>query len=296
MNLRKLEAFILVIEKKSFSEAAAYLKCSQPAISQQIKSLEDDLNISLLDRSSPIIQPTPAGNFVYQMAKEIISKWNEMENGIRTFHETLTGTLIIGASTIPGTYLVPQWISEFRRLYPKIEVTVEISDSEKILTKLLNHQIDVGIIGLKPNSKKIKVRAVASDSLVLIAPNNHPLVTSNNNDFKALQEYDFVLREEGSGTRKVMEEYLSQYGLKMTELNSVVCVGSTEALIASVEEGIGISCVSKLAATPASKTGRIQILEGYKPFHRNFYFSTLIEKENHPIIKKFSEILPKKVR
>ncbi|MFC0270449.1 selenium metabolism-associated LysR family transcriptional regulator [Metabacillus herbersteinensis] len=295
MNLRKLEAFALLIEKKSFSEVAAQLGCSQPAISLQIKSLEDDFNITLLDRKSSIIRPTPAGHFVYQKAKNILKQWKELENEVQVYHETLTGNLRIGASTIPGTYLFPQWISEFHRLYPKVNVSIEISDSEKILEKLLNDQVDVVIIGVKPNSNKIISTEVASDSLVLITPNEHPLTNSNRLDVHTLREYNFVLREEGSGTRKVMEEYLTQYGIKISDLRSVVHVGSPEALIAYVEEGMGISCVSKLAAIPANKAGRIQIIEEFEYVQRAFYLSTLVKNLNNPIIKEFSSNLSSKI-
>ncbi|PLR94471.1 selenium metabolism-associated LysR family transcriptional regulator [Bacillus sp. T33-2] len=291
MNLKKLEAFIFVVEKKSFSEAAAKLKCSQPAISLQIKSLEEDLGLELLDRSLSGIQPTPAGISVYQAAKEMIKRWNRLAEELHGFHDNLTGTLTIGASTIPGTYIVPHWMRQFRRLYPKVEVKVEIGDSKEILAKLLDHQIDVGFIGLQPDSEKIKHYPVASDSLVLIAPDGHPLANADHLDFSEVKQYEFVLREEGSGTRKVMDDYLSLHGVRLSELHTVASVGSTEALIASVEAGLGISCVSKLAANHAVKAGRIKIIDKFEPFQRTFYFTSLKGTEKRPIVKEFAELI-----
>ncbi|MGM0900397.1 MAG: selenium metabolism-associated LysR family transcriptional regulator [Bacillota bacterium] len=290
MNFRKLEAFVLLIEKKSFSDVAAQLGCTQPAISQLIKSLEGDLNLALYDRYSSIIRTTPAGHFVYQKAKSILKQWEELEDGIQVFHNTLTGNLVIGASTIPGTYLVPQYVGEFHRLFPNVNVTVEISDSKKIIDKIINNQVDIGLVGIKPCSNKMVCTEVASDTLVFITPNNHPLSNSNSLSGYNLRHYNFVLREEGSGTRKVMEDYLKIFGIQMSDLHSVIHVGSTEALIAYVEAGVGISCVSMLAAIPAAKSGRIQIAEKIEPFKRSFYLSTLAKNTNLPIIKEFSAI------
>lgn len=294
MNFRKLEAFVLLVENKSFSEVAAQLGCTQPAISQQIKSLEDDFDLTLFDRYSTLIRPTPAGHLLYQKAKTILKQWEELEGELQVFHKTLTGNLVIGASTIPGTYLVPQYVAEYHRLFPNVNVSVDISDSEKIIAKIINNQVDIGIIGIKPSSSKIISMEVASDTLVFITPNEHPLSHSNCLNSNILRSYNFVLREEGSGTRKVMEEYLTKYDIQMSGLHSVVHVGSTEALIASVEAGMGISCVSKLAAVSAAKNGRIQIAENFEPFKRNFYLSTLAKNINHPIIKELFAIFSAK--
>ena len=291
MNFRKLEAFITVIEKKSFSDAAAALKGSQPAISLKIKSLEDELEIELLDRSHSGIQPTPAGTHVYIAAKVILQKWEQLEDELRGFHEKLTGTLTIGASTIPGTYLIPSWIKKFRQLYPKVDVAIEISDSKTILNKLLDHQVDVGITGLLEQSNKMISRPVASDSLVLIIPNEFSYSQSNELDFTQLKQFDIVLREEGSGTRKEMEEFLSRNGYTLADFNTSISFSSSEAVISAVEAGLGISFVSKLAATPAARAKRIKIVETLEPYQRSFYFSVLSESENRPIIREFSDVL-----
>ena len=291
MNLNKLEAFIMVVEKKSFSDAASALKGSQPAVSLKIKSLEEDLGMELVSRGVSGIEPTPAGMLVYYAAKEILQRWRRLEDDLCGFQDTLTGTLTIGASTIPGTYLVPSWLKKFRTLYPKVDVTVEIGDSKETLDKLLNHQIDVGIVGMDQPSHKLSSRTISSDSLVLITPNDHPLVHSNDLDFSRIKQYDFVLREKGSGTRKEMEEYLSIHGYSLADLKTVVSIGSTEAVIAAVEAGLGISFISKLAASPAAKAKRVQVIEKFEPVNRNFYFTTLVEAENRPLIKEFAEIL-----
>lgn len=289
MNLKKLEAFIMVVEKNSFSEAAAALKSSQPSVSLKIKSLEDELGFELLDRGAAGIRPTSAGMLVYAAAKDIANRWRKLEGELGEFQGTLTGTLTIGASTIPGTYLLPGWVKNFRSLFPKVDVKIEIGDSKKILEKLQNHHIDAGIIGLKVESRLLKSKKVARDSLVLVTPQGHPLVQAASADFSQIQKYDFVLREEGSGTRKMMEHYLAEKGLSVEDLQVALSIGSTESVLAAVEAGLGISFISRFAAMPAQKAGRIKIVDTFEPYEREFYLVTHTDAENTPMIRQFSE-------
>jgi DNA-binding transcriptional LysR family regulator len=289
MNLKKLEAFILVVEKNSFSEAAAALKSSQPTVSLKIKSLEEDLGFELLDRGAAGIRPTPAGMLVYSAARDMLKRWTSLEDELKEFEGTLTGTLTVGASTIPGTYLLPGWIKIFRSIYPKVEVRVEIGDSRKVLDKIHGNQVDVGIIGLHEDSRQIKSKPIAADSIVLITPVGHPLAESKGNGFADLKQYEFVMREEGSGTRKMMEEFLAVKGLSSADLKTSISMGSTEAVIAGVEAGLGISFISRLAAQPAAKANRIQIIDQFEPYERAFYFVTHADNQNRTIIKQFAE-------
>lgn len=291
MNLKKLEAFKLVVEKNSFSEAAAVLKSSQPSVSLKIKSLEDELGFELLDRRAAGIRPTPAGMLVYTAAKDMLSRWRLLEDELGEFQGTLTGTLTIGASTIPGTYLLPGWVKKFRSLFPKVEVKIEIGDSKKVLDQLQNHQIDAGIIGMKVDSRLLNSEPIATDSLVLVTPEDHPLAHAPSQDFTQIQQYDFVLREEGSGTRKMMEQFLAEKGLSFDDLKVAVSIGSTESVIAAVEAGLGISFISRLAAMPAAKAGRIRIIETFEPYEREFYLVSQSDAESRPLIKQFTEIV-----
>lgn len=293
MNLKKLEAFIMVVEKNSFSEAAASLKSSQPTVSLKVKSLEEDMGFELIDRGVSGIRPTPAGMLVYAAAKEIAQRWRELEDELSVFQGTLTGTLTIGASTIPGTYLLPGWIKKFHGLYPNVEVKIEIGDSRKILDKLHSHSVDLAITGLQQDAKQLTSKPIAVDSLVLIAPKQHPLVHAANPDFTQIKQYDFVMREEGSGTRKMMEEFLSAKGFSVAELKTAVSIGSTEAVIAAVEAGLGISFISKLAALPAAKAERIKIIDQFEPYKRDFYLAAHVDYENRPLIKPFFDMVVK---
>ena len=281
----------MVVEKNSFSEAASALKSSQPSVSLKIKSLEDELGFELLDRGTAGVRPTPAGMHVYMAAKDIANRWRKLESELGEFHGTLTGTLTVGASTIPGTYLLPGWVKNFRSLFPKVDVKIEIGDSKKMLEKLQNHQIDAALIGMKVESRLLKSKPVALDSLVLVTSVDHPLVQTASAGFSQIQQYDFVLREEGSGTRKMMEQYLAEKGLSVEDLQVAVSIGSTESVIAAVEAGLGISFISRLAAMPAERAGRIKIVDTFEPYERVFCLVTHTDAENHPMIRQLSDII-----
>jgi DNA-binding transcriptional LysR family regulator len=288
MNLKKIQAFVLILEKQSFSEAAECLGLTQPAVSNHMKSLEKDLGVRLLERASSSIKPTPAGSYVYSMGRQLLDQWQEMEEGVQNFHGILTGSLKIGASTIPGTYLLPKWIGKFYELFPKVDIINEIADSEQILARIFNKQIDIGVTGAKSNSPEIISELVATDSLVLISPNGHPLLSSTYERNPCdLVQYNFVLREAGSGTRKSMEEGLKDCGIQVDDLRIVAQFGSTEAIIAAVEEGLGISFVSNLAATPAVNAGRVQLVSIMESFSQRYYLSYLKGRHDNPIMKEF---------
>lgn len=292
MNLKKIEAFVLILEKGSFSVAAENLGMTQPAVSTQVKSLEQDLGVKLIERRSSSIQATPAGTYVYNLGRQLLDLSREMEEGVKNFQGVLTGKLRIGASTIPGTYLLPKWIGNFYNLFPKVEVINEIADSKQILDRLMNRQIHLSITGDKSDSTEIHSELIATDSLVLISPNGHPLTSSEYKNNEAdLRKYNFVLREQGSGTRKSMEAGLKSLGVRIEELHIVAQLGSTEAVISAVEEGVGISYVSNLAATPAINANRVQLVSNIKAFNQKYYLSYLKGTQASPTIKEFINVV-----
>ncbi|MBY0095788.1 selenium metabolism-associated LysR family transcriptional regulator [Mesobacillus maritimus] len=292
MNLKKIEAFLLIVEKNSFSIAAESLGLTQPAVSNQVKSLEHDLGVKLIERGSSSIQLTPAGNFVYQQGKQLLEMANDMQEGVKSFQGVLTGSLRIGASTIPGTYLLPKWIGQFYHLFPKVEVINEIADSKQNLEWLMDRHIHIAVTGDKSDSPEMISELVATDSLVLIAPKGHPLTLSPlNQNQGSLVQYPFVLREIGSGTRKSMEAGLNLLGIQVKDLQVVAQLGSTEAIIAAVEAGLGISFVSSFAARPAMEAGRVQQIPIEPTFQQRYYLSYLKGKQENPLIGRFIELV-----
>lgn len=294
MNLKKIQAFLLVVDKGSFSEAAASAGLTQPAVSLQIKALEEEMGVPLLERTAIGMRPTPAGNYVYREGTHLLRKWQEMAEGVQTFHRTLTGSLRIGASTIPGTYLTPRWIGGFNRLFPKVSISVDVSASDDILSKLANQKVDVAVTGTEPAGERITSPLTVQDTLVLISPIGHPLGTTEfPEDPCDLETYQFVVRERGSGTRHAMEAGLASCGMEISDLNVAAQFSTTEALISAVEYGLGISYVSRLAARPAVESGRVQLVSEMKPFRQSYHLSYLKARETHPIIKAFISTVAK---
>lgn len=292
MNLKKLKAFMLVLDKGSFSEAAEMMDLSQPAISQQVKSLEEDLGVSLLNRSSSTIKPTAAGRYVYNAGFQLLKQWKDLEEGVKAFHGTLNGTLAIGASTVPGNYMLPRSIGEYCKAHPNVDVVLEIGDSEAILSKMMNRQLDAAVISFPSDSPDLDCEMIAEDSLVLISSHGHPLVTAPcQGDPCELVQYEFVIREKGSGTRKAMDEWLTRCGVDITDLRIVAQFSSNEALIAAVEAGVGLSFVSQLAAQPAVKAGRIQIVSVMSAISRKFYLIYPKARKDYPTVKEWIETL-----
>ncbi len=270
MDIHQLRIFASVYKNRSFSKASAELHLTQPTISDHIKSLEEELASRLFDRIGRIIIPTPQAEILYNYAVEIIEKAEEARNAINEIKNQPSGELIIGASTIPGTYLLPSLIRDFRQKHPFIELRIEISDSRGIFEKVLNHEILLGIIGAKLTNSNIIYTPLIEDILIIVAS---PKITKKSTiTLEDLRTIPFVLREEGSGTRKEMEKLLEQRGLSIENLKVAGVFGSTEAVKEAVKAGLGIAVLSKISVKDELRTGTLKELKISGPeMKRNFY-------------------------
>lgn len=277
MNLKRIRTFLLVVEHRNFSTVAELLDISQPAVSKQIKTLEDELGVVLLHRDS--VEPTEAGRMVYRKGKELLYAWDQLVNECRGLQGELSGLLRIGTSTIPGSYLVPGLLRDFRERYPRMEVRITVHDSDEVLHMLRDGLLEVGIVGKKPSEDQLIGHVIATDRLLLIGP-----VDSEEIDgFGDLKGLPFVFREAGSGTWQAVKESLQQWGGSVSDLHNVAEVDSTETVISLVEAGLGYSIVSDLAARPATKHGRVKVLAEL-PGTRDFYLTYPASKQQHPAI------------
>lgn len=277
MNLKRIRTFLLVVIHRNFSTVAELLDISQPAVSKQIKTLEDELGVILLHRDT--IEPTEAGRLVYRKGKELLHAWDQLADECQALQGEISGLLRIGTSTIPGSYLVPGLLREFRERYPRMEVRITVHDSEDVLRMLRDGLLEVGVVGKKPEDEQLIGHVVATDRLLLIGPTDSEEIDG----FGDLKGLPFVFREEGSGTWQAVKESLQQWGGSVSELHNVAEVDSTEAVISLVEAGLGYSIVSDLAARPATRYGRIKVLAEL-PGTRNFYLTYPVSKQQHPAI------------
>lgn len=271
LDISLLETFALVADLGSFSAAARSLGLTQPAVSLQIKSLEKELAAPLIDRSGGKVVLTPAGHTAYAHAKKILADRELMIADIPRATGRIAGQLLLGASNIPGEYLLPPVLSEFGRQYPEVSISLEISDSSGVLDKLRMERIELGFVGTRPESEFAYLR-FAEDRLVLITPPHHSLSVKRKVPLEAVSGERFVTRVEGSGTRKKFEAVLGERGIKPDSLDIAAELGSTQAVISAVQAGMGVSVVSQKAAEQPSRSGFIAMMDfSGVDFSRDFY-------------------------
>src|SRR5437667_7843082 len=170
MDLRLIEIFCCVYESMSFSRAAEHLHITQPTVSAHIKALEDYYGTSFFDRLGREIQPTRAAHILYEQSHSLASVRRNIENAMGRFLKKQEGRLELGASTIPGEYLLPRIISQFHQKYPRIEVAIAIADTDQILERTVSGEIELGFVGAEPHEPDLEAVAFASDHLVLTTP------------------------------------------------------------------------------------------------------------------------------
>jgi DNA-binding transcriptional LysR family regulator len=273
MDIHHLRVFASVFKNKSFSRASEELHLTQPTISNHIKALEDEMNCKLFDRLGRTIIPTKEAEVLYAHSLELIEKVNIIQEAIGEIKKDLTGKLIIGASTIPGVYLIPRIMSEFKKKYPVISFQILISDSRGIVESIARHDMLLGIVGAKLDNEQIRYLPFVEDELIAVAS---PLLIKNHHmTLKDLLKLPMVLREEGSGTRRETEKLLESKGAPLKDITIAGIFGSTDAVKQAVKSGLGVSILSKYAVADELK---YKILEEIKltdtKMKRRFYIVT----------------------
>jgi len=256
MNFKQLEAFIRVAELQSFTRAAKQLYMSQPAISFQIKALEEDLSVTLLQRSERKVALTEAGRLLYPEAKQMLGHYNKIKAGLDALRGLKAGHMIIGASTIPGEYLLPGIIGSFRSKYPGVRVILRIAGSGDVLKWLQERDIDLGVVGAIGEQDNVEFTKWLDDELVLVVPPGHRW-SGKTIEISELLGEKLILREEGSGTRKSMFNILERQGLSIGDLTVEMELGSTRSVISAVQAGMGIALVSNWAAADVIEAGKL---------------------------------------
>lgn len=260
MNLKQLEAFLWVVELQSFTRAARHLFMSQPAVSFQIKALEDSLGVPLFKRGDKKIILTDAGQLLYSEAKHMLRHYYRIKSSLEELKGLKTGYLTIGASTIPGEYLLPFFIGSFWKKYPGIRVTLRVADSKEVVRMVRDRDVDLGITGAMIRGEGLDYKPWLDDQLVFIVHPDHRWAQRDAVKIEELQEEPVILREPGSGTRQVLEEKLEQAGLSLSQLQVSMELGSTRAIIAGVEAGLGVGVVSRLAIRESLALKKIKVV------------------------------------
>jgi DNA-binding transcriptional LysR family regulator len=257
MNLNHLTIFDAVANTGSMTLGAQRLDISQPAVSKQVQELERVLGFHLFDRIGRRVHLSQAGEILADYARRLFALAREAEEAMAEVRTVGRGRLVIGASTTIGSYLLPGVLSKFSRQYPKIELLVEIENTEQVHRRLAAHELDVGLTEGFVEEDELEAEVFHRDELVVIASPNHPLAGIAPVSLKAIQQEPFILREPGSGTRAVEERALARFKLPV---RVAMALGSTEAIKRVVIEGVGLAIVSRLSVQTECAAGTLAIL------------------------------------
>ncbi|MEG1550892.1 MAG: selenium metabolism-associated LysR family transcriptional regulator [Oscillospiraceae bacterium] len=284
MNFRQLEAFVYVIKYRSFSKAAEAIFISQPTVSVHIGSLEDELGVPLIVRAPKGIFPTEAGKIFYGHAMQILKLRDKSIEEIKKYSDKVCGSLEIASSTVPAQYIIPEVLPQITKEYPNIFVSINQLDSNGVVERVENMQVEVGICGTKIDKGTCDFQPFVMDELVLITPNTDEFRNITTQELLSiLFKYPFISREKGSGTRSEMESTLLKYGVNTKELKVITQMESTEGVIQSVKNDMGISVVSKCAVNDFVSFGKLLSFEFEEKMERPFY---IVTRKNRPLTRQ----------
>jgi DNA-binding transcriptional LysR family regulator len=293
IDLRQLEIFCKIVELKSFTRAADELFLTQPTVSGRIQSLERRVGVRLLDRAGREVTPTRAGHILYQHAKKLLALRAEAVQELSDFLGLMRGELEVGGSTIPGEYILPALIAQFKQQYPGVIIRLLIRDSGQITDAVESGALEIGIIGSCPRDRDVRCTRLEDDELVIIVSPQHPLARREAVSVDEILEESFVAREMGSGTRRAFDEALRKRGFDpLHELNIVCELGSTEAVKQCVAAGGGVAVVSARAVKHEVTAGALKTLRLKDlPLHRSFHLIRHAHRTLSPLARTFSQFV-----
>jgi len=292
MNLWQLNVFYQVIKFQGFSRAASEIHLSQPTVSSHIKDLESYFGCKLIDRVDKKAIPTKAGEILYRYASKLLRLGEEAESAMAEFQGKISGKLMIGGSTIPGGYILPHLIGDFRKKYNDVMVSMTVGDTDSIVEKILDGSIELGVVGAKIKHKNIEQKDFVEDEMYLIVPIEHKWSKKKSIRPESLLDESFIIRERGSGTLKSILNSLEDTTLTRDSFKIVAEMGSTTAVIQAIKSGIGISILSPIAIKNELKLKTLKALkiEGVS-FKRSFYLTWHKKRTPSPLNKTFFEFL-----
>ncbi len=272
MSDRRLQVFQTVARLLSFTKAAEELHMTQPAVTFQVRQLEEQFNTRLFDRTHNRISLTEAGERVYEYANQIFDLYAQMDNAVRELTGDVSGVLMLGASTTIAEYMLPALLGDFKKKYPEIIIRLKVANTDGIVSMVENNTIDLGVVEAPVNNKNLVVEQCRMDHLVLIVPPGHELAKEGTVPITRICDFPFICREEGSGTREVILESLQRSGVPATGMNLAMELGSLEAIKGAVEAGMGVSVLSSATIQKELKLGTLVAVQLDPPIDRPFSF------------------------
>jgi len=254
---RRLQVFHAVAKQMSFTKAAEVLFMTQPAVTFQIKQLEEHYNIRLFERGHGRISLTPAGDLVLDYADRILALSSELETKLKEITGRVSGPLLIGASSTIAEFMLPRVLGEFKARYPEVHAKLFVANSETIENRIAEHTLDIGLIEAPSHLPALLTEACCEDELQVIVSPGHPLAAHKQVSPKQLLPYPYISREAGSGTREFTDLYFRKSGISLEDLNIEMELGSPEALKGVVAVGIGFAIISRVAIERERKLGEL---------------------------------------
>ncbi len=266
MDTRQLAAFCAVVERKSFSQAAERLGVTQPAVSLQVRSLEKRLGRKLLDRSGRRVEPTEAGLALYRGAQRMLALEGQLIEELDAGEDgELGGTLEVGASTGPGSTVVPVLLCEFQRENPGVAVSLSISDTQSVVDRVADRELELGVVGAARRHRGVIFEPFFRDEVVLACPPGHRFA-GRTVSLEQLREEPLIVMQEGAGVRQVIEDELRRAGTRLRDLEPRLELGLQESVKSAVAAGHGVTFISRTAieadlAAGTLETARVKGLE-----------------------------------
>ena len=288
MDLRQLEIFVKVAELGSFSRAADSLFLTQPTVSEHIRTLEDELGVRLLDRLGRGAAVTKGGALLLTYAQRMLALSREARQAMESFQGRMSGELLVGASTIPGEYILPALIGRFKEKFPDIAITLLIGGSRAVIDWVMEGRAEIGVVGARSTHRSVEVRELFPDDIVLIVGAGHPWQGRKQVTLEELRAEPLLLRERGSGTRSALESALEAAGVDLAVCRVVGEMGSTQAIKQAVKASVGVSLLSRRAVEEECRAGSLFSLRVKDlKISRAFYLATHRERSRSPLAEAF---------
>jgi len=267
MDTRQLAAFCAVVERKSFSQAAERLGVTQPAVSLQVRSLEKRLGRQLLDRSGRRVEVTEAGLALYRGAQRLLALEGQLLDELEAGGEgELGGTLEVGASTGPGSTVVPVLLCDFQRANPGVAISLSISDTQSVVDRVADRELELGVVGAARRHRGVVFEPFFRDEVVLATPPNHHFA-GRTITLDELKREPLIVMQEGAGVRQVIEDELRRAGTRLRDLEPRLELGLQESARSAVAAGYGVTFISRAAieADLAAGTLAVARVKGLDP-------------------------------
>ncbi len=286
MDLRRLEVFVVLAEEGSFSRAAKRLGVTQPAVSLAIRALEEEMRVLLVDRKARRAVVTPGGETLLRYAQALTRMAKEAQDAVRAEGARPSGHVHIGASSVPGNYVLPARLAAFRKKHAEIRVTVDITDSGDQIDRVRDRVVELAAVGMEVPDRRLEFHRFADDEIVLVAPPPGVLDVPDRVSRADLGALPLLTREAGSATRRIVEDSMS------AALPPPLVLGSLEAVKGAVCAGAGVAFLSRHAIGPEIARGELRAIEiPGLVLRRSLFLVRLRDREPSPALRALQRFL-----